>query len=146
MKFLVEHSLTLIIFYALQKGEHDLVRGLSDLRRKLEEPPPQAVEEIMAPFLAVVVSPETTGPITGAALSSLCKLLKADYIAPEIAESGQAIQKVVEAILNCQFEQSDVSGDEVVIGRIVEALQVSYLFRFFSGMIRVEFCRTFKES
>ena len=78
----------------------------------------------MAPFLAVVVSPETTGPITGAALTSLSKLLKADYISPDNVKSGPAMQKVVEAVLNCQFEQSDVSGDEVVIGRIVEALQV----------------------
>lgn len=111
-----------------QKGEHELVRGLSDLRRRVTEPPPESVEEIVAPFLAVVVSPETTGPITGAALSSLCKLLRADYITPDIAESGQAILKVVEAVLNCQFEQSDVGGDEVVIGRIVEALQVGSCF------------------
>jgi brefeldin A-resistance guanine nucleotide exchange factor 1 len=110
----------------LQKGEHELVRGLSDLRRLLVEPPPEAVEEVMAPFLAVVVSPETTGPITGAALTSLSKLLKADYISPDNLKSGPAMQKVVEAVLNCQFEQSDVSGDEVVIGRIVEALQVNH--------------------
>jgi hypothetical protein len=84
----------------------------------------------LAPFLAVVVSPETTGPITGAALSSLCKILRANYITTEISESAHAIQKVVEAVLNCQFEQSDVGGDEVVIGRIVEALQVSASWKF----------------
>ncbi len=102
-----------------------MVRGLSDLRRMLVEPSPDAVEEVIAPFLSVVVSPETTGPITGAALTSLSKLLKAEYISPDNLNSRPAIQKVVEAVLNCQFEQTDVSGDEVVIGRIVEALQVN---------------------
>jgi brefeldin A-resistance guanine nucleotide exchange factor 1 len=110
------------------KGEYDLVRGLVNLRRRTCEAPPEAVEDIFAPFLEIIISPETTGPITGAALESLSKLLRAEYIDPEQVQSPKCIQRVVEAVLNCQFEQSDIGGDEVVIGRIVESLQACYIF------------------
>ena len=98
------------------------MRDLFDLRRRAREPSSEEAEAILTPFLAVITSPETTGPITGAALTSLSKILRVNLIDPSDAHASSAMQRVVEAVLNCQFEQSDVGGDEVVICKIVDCL------------------------
>ncbi|KAF2077686.1 hypothetical protein CYY_001002 [Polysphondylium violaceum] len=73
------------------------------------------------PFLAVIKSNETSGPITGAALTSVGKFLNM-FINDESNNIHKAIKNIAESAAHCKFEATDARSDEVVLMKILQVL------------------------
>lgn len=73
------------------------------------------------PFLEVIRSEETSGPITGVALSSMNKFLKA-LIRSDSPNAARAMALIAEAVTNCRFEATDPDSDEVILMKILQVL------------------------
>jgi len=76
----------------------------------------------LQPFLEVVKSVETSGPITGTALSSIYSLLNENIIGPDVKDSRSAMHSIVDAVTHCRFEATDPSSDEIVLSKILQVL------------------------
>jgi golgi-specific brefeldin A-resistance guanine nucleotide exchange factor 1 len=108
---------------ALQ-AESPLIRALKSLHAYLE-----AVDDLgdvdtvryLEPFLAVVESPHTTGPMTGAALSSLHKFLLYGFMATDSPRAGEGIDRIARGISRFHFEETDPESDEVVLMKVSHA-------------------------
>lgn len=87
--------------------------------------------DLISPFLSLIRSPLTTGPITSHALAALLSLLTIFPSAAATegndaadAELAQALSDISSAVTHCKFEASDSQGDEVVLLKILEVLDV----------------------
>lgn len=76
---------------------------------------------LIDPFLEVIRSEETSGPITGVALSSVHKFLSG-VITPNLSNAARAMAQIAEAATHCRFEATDPDSDEVVLMRILQVL------------------------
>ncbi|KAL7413936.1 hypothetical protein BDY24DRAFT_386920 [Mrakia frigida] len=118
---------------SVQEGEEELMGGFVELRWKVvesEELPPLA--SLVAPFLSLIRSPLTTGPITSHALTAILSLLTlfppaSAANSPQDEDLTKALSDISWAVTHCKFEASDSQGDEVVllkilgvIGKVVE--------------------------
>jgi brefeldin A-resistance guanine nucleotide exchange factor 1 len=106
-------------------AESPLVRGLKALHEDLGPYTDLQDMDTMAwlrPFLEVVESAETSGPITGGALSSLSKFLNYGFIHIGSPRAAQSVNRVCRIVTRCRFERTDHSGDEVVLVRILQVL------------------------
>ncbi|CAM9783417.1 unnamed protein product, partial [Laminaria digitata] len=74
----------------------------------------------LLPFLAVVESPATTGPMTGVALSSLHKFLLYGFIRKDCPRVKEGITLVAQAINRCHFEETDPESDQLVLMKLLE--------------------------
>ena len=106
-------------------AESPLVRGLKALHEELG--PYTDLQDMdtlawLRPFLEVVESAETTGPITGGALSSLSKFLNYGFIHMGSPRAAQSVNRICRIVTRCRFERTDHSGDEVVLVRILQVL------------------------
>lgn len=68
----------------------------------------------------IVISPLTTGPITGAALSSLHKFLLYGFIREDSLRASEGINLIAATISKCVFEETDNYSDEVVLMKVLE--------------------------
>ena len=106
-------------------AESPLVRGLKALHEDLGPYSDLQDMDTMAwlrPFLDVVESAETSGPITGGALSSLSKFLNYGFIHMGSPRAAQSVNRICRIVTRCRFERTDHSGDEVVLVRILQVL------------------------
>ena len=106
-------------------AESPLVRGLKALHEDLG--PYMDLQEMdtmawLRPFLDVVESAETSGPITGEALSSLSKFLNYGFIHMGSPRAAPSVNRICRIVTRCRFERTDQSGDEVVLVRILQVL------------------------
>jgi brefeldin A-resistance guanine nucleotide exchange factor 1 len=105
--------------------DHPLIAGLKSLRRRAASWggrwPAGDPLLYLRPFLDVVRSDETGAPITGAALSSLHKILSLDLVAPGPGVAD-AMGAVVEAVTGCRFEVTDPASEEAVLARVLQVL------------------------
>lgn len=112
--------------------DHPLVAGLKSLRgraagwgrpggacRWLDDVDPLLY---LRPFFDVVRSDETGAPITGAALSSLHKVLSLDLVGPAAPSVAGAMGAVVDAVTGCRFEVTDPASEEAVLARVLQVL------------------------
>jgi golgi-specific brefeldin A-resistance guanine nucleotide exchange factor 1 len=104
--------------------DHPLIAELKSLRRRAAAWDPCWRDDVepllyLRPFLDVVRSDETGAPITGAALSSLHKILTLNLVAPGAAE---AMGAVVDAVTGCRFEVTDPASEEAVLARVLQVL------------------------
>ena len=76
----------------------------------------------LAPFLEVVRSAETSGPITGAALDAVHKFTSRGLIGAAGPFAAEAMHAVVDAVTHCRFEATDAAADEVVLVKILHTL------------------------
>lgn len=81
--------------------------------------------ELVAPFVEVVKSDETSGPCTAAALTALATLLDFGIIDEAFPQSQEAMSELVAAVTTCRFELTEPRFDEVVKMQIIEVLQSS---------------------
>jgi brefeldin A-resistance guanine nucleotide exchange factor 1 len=79
---------------------------------------------IIEPFIAVVESPHTTGPMTGAALSSLHKFLLYGFMGSDSPRAREGIDLIARGISNFHFEETDPESDEVVLMKVSANLAV----------------------
>ncbi|XP_072165610.1 Golgi-specific brefeldin A-resistance guanine nucleotide exchange factor 1-like [Diadema setosum] len=81
----------------------------------------------LSPFLDVIRSDDTTGPITGLALSSVNKFLSYGLLDPTIEGAAQGIENVADAVTHTRFVGTDPSSDEVVLMKILQVLRTLLL-------------------
>lgn len=79
---------------------------------------------IFAPFLEVISSQATTGPITFVALSSINKFLDYRVISPESQNFQLVISQLVFSITHCRFEATDQSEDDTVLLKILNIMEL----------------------
>jgi brefeldin A-resistance guanine nucleotide exchange factor 1 len=97
-----------------------LIHSLSSLREKLLQEQSVDVLEIVRPFCDVVTNKETTGPITGAAISALDKFLASGLLGTEYSSSAQGIREIGEAVTHARFVGTNTANDEVVLMTILK--------------------------
>ncbi|KAF9199600.1 GDP/GTP exchange factor for ARF [Haplosporangium sp. Z 27] len=108
--------------------ESPLMVGFNDLRSRLATT--TAAEDMDAvalldPFLEVVQSGDTNGPITGAALSSIEKFLLYKIINKDSPNVAHAMQRLAVAATHCKFVASDSVSDEIVLLKILQVLRIA---------------------
>ncbi len=77
-------------------------------------------QQYLVPFLEVIRSVDTSGPITGMALSSVFKLVSLGVLHPGVARANDALHLLVDAVTHCRFEATDPASDEVVLMKILQ--------------------------
>lgn len=77
---------------------------------------------LLSPFLAIIRSPLSTGPITSAALTALHNFFVCGIIYPDAVSLQSCLGELSVALSSCKFEASDSSGDEVVLLKIMTVI------------------------
>jgi brefeldin A-resistance guanine nucleotide exchange factor 1 len=113
--------------YAGDELDHPLIAGLKSLRRAVATWDPSRWGDVdpllyLRPFLDLVRSDEAGAPTTGAALSSLHKILSLDLLGPDAPNVAYAMSAVVEAVTACRFEVTDLASEEAVLARVLQVL------------------------
>lgn len=95
-------------------------------------PPDQGLSEVpvntfLNPFLEVVRSEVTTGPITGIALSAVNKFLAYGLIDPASPAAANGIENIADAVTHAKFIGTDLRSDEVVLMNILQVLRTLLL-------------------
>ncbi|XP_070186725.1 Golgi-specific brefeldin A-resistance guanine nucleotide exchange factor 1-like isoform X2 [Littorina saxatilis] len=98
----------------------DVLNNITDL----EELEPNV---FLSPFLDVIRSEDTTGPITGLALSSINKFLSYNLIDHTVETAGAAIENIADAVTHARFVGTDPSSDEVILMKILHVLRTLLL-------------------
>ncbi|KAI8082800.1 uncharacterized protein BX664DRAFT_366573 [Halteromyces radiatus] len=80
---------------------------------------------LLNPFLEVIRSGNTTGPIAGTALGSVEKFLHYGIIGLHNPSIAFAMNALSSAATHCKFEASDAASDELVLLRMLQVLQVT---------------------
>lgn len=125
-----------------EREDVDLMTGFEELRREIRDAEgapifyfprlhsnirlPDVMQlsltEVLKPFLALIRSSLSTGPITSAALMSLHTFFVSGLIQPTSLGISPALASLSSTVANCKFEASDFSGDEVVLLRIMSVI------------------------
>ncbi|XP_035461368.2 Golgi-specific brefeldin A-resistance guanine nucleotide exchange factor 1 isoform X3 [Scophthalmus maximus] len=93
------------------------IKELSDIEPNL----------FLRPFLEVVRSEDTTGPITGLALTSVNKFLSYGLIDANHEAAAEAIENMADAVTHARFVGTDPASDEVVLMKILQVLRTLLL-------------------
>ncbi|EPS36024.1 hypothetical protein H072_10526 [Dactylellina haptotyla CBS 200.50] len=107
--------------------DNPLIAAFSKLRRDLltcENIHSFDTPSLLHPFLQVVRSSSTSGPITSLALIAITKFFSYNLVTPTSPRLPLAMQLLSSAITHCRFEASDSSQDEVVLLRILRLMEV----------------------
>ncbi|BES91822.1 Sec7 domain [Nesidiocoris tenuis] len=114
-----------------QDEENDiLVRGFATLKDDLNtigdlrqlEP-----TRFLAPFLEVIRSEETSGPVTSLALSSVNKFLTYNLIDPNCKTISSTVQNISDAVTHAKFVGTDTTSDSLVLMKIIQVLRTLIL-------------------
>lgn len=73
----------------------------------------------LAPFLEVIKSEETTGPVTGMALTSVDKFISYSLISLSGETTPNCVQQIADSITHARFVGTDSANDEVVLMKIL---------------------------
>ncbi|KAJ3033358.1 GDP/GTP exchange factor for ARF [Rhizophlyctis rosea] len=99
-----------------------ILKARLTLLRELRDLDPM---HLIDPFLEVIRSGDTTGPITGAALSSIEKFINYRVLDPHHPGLPAAMSALTHSVTRCKFEATDAVSDEVVLSRILRLLRVT---------------------
>lgn len=114
-----------------QDEEQDpLLHGFSQLKDQLVTVSDLSeidVNTFLGPFLDVIRSEDTTGPITGVALSSVNKFLSYGLVDPTSESAASGIENLADAVTHARFVGTDPSSDEVVLMKILQVLRTLLL-------------------
>uniref|UniRef100_A0A224X4T3 Putative guanine nucleotide exchange factor n=2 Tax=Triatominae TaxID=70999 RepID=A0A224X4T3_9HEMI len=114
-----------------QDEENDiLIRSFTDLKDvlsqigDLRELDPN---HVLGPFLEVIRSEETTGPVTSLALSSVNKFLSYGLIDPKCKSIVTTVENIADAVTHAKFVGTDQTSDAVVLMKILQVLRTLML-------------------
>ncbi|XP_013140764.1 PREDICTED: Golgi-specific brefeldin A-resistance guanine nucleotide exchange factor 1 [Papilio polytes] len=97
-----------------------ILNQVGDLR--LLDPP-----TYLSPFLEVIRSKETTGPVTNLALSAIHKFLSYGLIDPTHPSVPAVVEDIADAVTHARFVGTDHSSDGVVLMKILQVLRTLML-------------------
>ncbi|RZF48174.1 hypothetical protein LSTR_LSTR014431 [Laodelphax striatellus] len=110
-----------------QDEENDiLVRNFSDLKEVLNQIGDlRELEPIhfLGPFLEVIRSEETTGPVTTLALTSIIKFISYGLIDPGGKSVATAVESIADVVTHARFVGTDDASDGVVLMNILQVLR-----------------------
>ncbi|GAA5881801.1 hypothetical protein JCM1840_003881, partial [Sporobolomyces johnsonii] len=124
-------------------GPAGLMSAFMELKMRLRDLDDSATLDAVAllePFLQVVRSPETSGPITATALSSIDKFITYSILSPSSPNLALAMSQLSTAGTHCKFEASDSVSDEVVLLKILDVLRNSLTGRLGSVLSDESVC------
>lgn len=81
--------------------------------------------QYLQPFLDIIKSEETNGPITAAVLNSVHKFIQYGFLGERALNRARAIRGIVLNVSRCRFEATDHDVDDVVLVRILRVLEAS---------------------
>lgn len=96
--------------------------GLFKLIHDVTDPSDIDAQILLHPFLEIVRSGDTSGPITSVALDALDKFITLELVHPQSPSLLPALQELSEAGTHCKFESSDSVSDELVLFKIQDLL------------------------
>ncbi|EIW85385.1 Sec7-domain-containing protein [Coniophora puteana RWD-64-598 SS2] len=105
--------------------EADLMLGFQELKRTIrdiEDITTLPLPALLGPFLALIRSPLSTGPITSTALSSLHNFFVCGLISGNSQSLDVALAELSNSVSRCKFEASDSTGDEVALLKIMTVI------------------------
>ncbi|KAI5636572.1 sec7 domain-containing protein [Phthorimaea operculella] len=117
--------------HSFPNEEYDvLMRTFQDLKSILNQ-----VEDLrlldpatyLSPFLEVIRSKETTGPVTSLALSAIHKFLSYGLIDPTHPSVPATVEDIADAVTHARFVGTDHSSDGVVLMKILQVLRTLML-------------------
>mmetsp|Transcript_5377 Transcript_5377/g.12984 ORF Transcript_5377/g.12984 Transcript_5377/m.12984 type:complete len:1528 (-) Transcript_5377:74-4657(-) len=76
----------------------------------------------LRPFLEVIQSEKTDGPVTAVALAAVNKFVSFGLIHPDHPKCMEAINTLAWGVINCRFTSSQTPNDEVVLLKMVSLL------------------------
>ncbi|XP_017002724.2 Golgi-specific brefeldin A-resistance guanine nucleotide exchange factor 1 isoform X1 [Drosophila takahashii] len=76
----------------------------------------------LAPFLEVIRTADTTGPLTSLALASVNKFLSYGLIDPTSPNLPDIVERIADAVTHARFMGTDQSSDSVTFMRVIEVL------------------------
>lgn len=94
--------------------------GLRDISRADVHSLP--LSTLLSPFLAIIRSSLSTGPITSTALTALHNFFLCGLFSPTSVSLQAALAELSSSLSSCKFEASDSSGDEVVLLKIMTVI------------------------
>ncbi|XP_012064211.1 PREDICTED: golgi-specific brefeldin A-resistance guanine nucleotide exchange factor 1 [Atta cephalotes] len=139
--FVVEDEVCLLVT-AMRRGarwsshshqdddQDTLMKGLSTLKEVLNEHRDLSQLEpavFLTPFLEIIRSEETTGPVTSLALSAVNKIISYGLIDPNHPAIATCIEAIADAVTHARFVGADASGDGVVLMRVLQVLRALML-------------------
>ena len=77
---------------------------------------------VFSVFLNIIQSEEAGALPKGLALASLQRLLLSNTLQPTAPRASQAMSNIVDAVVNCRFEQTDNGADEIALMWILETI------------------------
>uniref|UniRef100_A0A3Q0RF72 Golgi-specific brefeldin A-resistance guanine nucleotide exchange factor 1 n=1 Tax=Amphilophus citrinellus TaxID=61819 RepID=A0A3Q0RF72_AMPCI len=101
--------------------------SLKDILNNIKELSDVEPNIFLRPFLEVVRSEDTTGPITGLALTSVNKFLSYGLIDANHEAVAEAIENMADAVTHARFVGTDPASDEVVLMKILQVLRTLLL-------------------
>ncbi|KAF7390728.1 hypothetical protein HZH66_009208 [Vespula vulgaris] len=107
-----------------------LIKGLSTLKEALNEVKDLSQLEpgvFLAPFLEIIRSEETTGPVTSLALSAVNKFISYGFVNPDHSAIATCVEAIADAVTHARFVGTDAAGDGVVLMRILQVLKALML-------------------
>ncbi|QRV74795.1 Sec7 guanine nucleotide exchange factor [Ceratobasidium sp. AG-Ba] len=107
------------------RREVDLMGGFEYLKRKIrgvQDVHEIPILEILEPFIAVISTPTSTGPITTAALSAVSNFFVTGVVVPDDS-LVHCLSELSGALSRCIFEPSDSGRDEAVLLRIISTIR-----------------------
>ncbi|KAJ3208352.1 GDP/GTP exchange factor for ARF [Dinochytrium kinnereticum] len=107
--------------------ENPLLQGFTQLKARLtliEDIKDLDPMQVLSPFLDVIRSGDTTGPITGAALTSIEKFIKYEVLDPNHPGMPAAMSALTYSVTRCKFEATDAVSDEVVLSKILRLIRI----------------------
>lgn len=81
----------------------------------------------LGPFLDVIRSEETTGPLTSLALSAINKFLSYGLIDPTYTALAAIVENIADAVTHARFVGTDQASDGVVLMKIIQVLRTLLL-------------------
>ncbi|KAJ3644551.1 hypothetical protein Zmor_022276 [Zophobas morio] len=109
-----------------QDADDPLMKNFQELKEilnKIDDLRLVQASVYLSPFLEVIRSEETTGPVTSLALSAVNKFLSYGLIDPTHSTVPTTVHSIADAVTHARFVGTDQSSDGVVLMRILQVLR-----------------------
>ncbi|KAI9295379.1 Sec7-domain-containing protein [Neoconidiobolus thromboides FSU 785] len=79
---------------------------------------------LLTPFMDIIKNPDTSGSLTGVALSGIESFLTSNILNPITPNISQALKQLTESIISCKFEAGESGTDDITILKIVQVMEL----------------------